>query len=163
MLEHVLIFESSLVRISDVYCRSGKGGCGEIERETSPRVVLPRHGAFAYHFSQHEEVVADANTAIALHPQMEFKVSHPIDGGDCCTVFEFSDDTVLGALRGAVHSPITLTSTRFGSSTDIASEPPDVWYARKIGPRQPDTVRPKSANMDSSTATNDVGVQWLSP
>src|ERR1700677_369277 len=104
MLEHVLIFESSLVRISDVYCRSGKGGCGEIERETSPRVVLPRHGAFAYHFSQHEEVVADANTAIALHPQMEFKVSRPIAGGYCCTVFEFSDDTVLGALRGAVQA-----------------------------------------------------------
>jgi AraC family transcriptional regulator len=102
MLEHLPIFESSLVRISDVRCRSGRGGCGEIERETSPRLVLPRHGAFAYHFSHREEVVADANTAVALHPHMEFKVSHPIDGGDCCTVFEFDDDAVLGGLRGAV-------------------------------------------------------------
>ena len=102
MLEHTLVFKSSLVRISDVHCRSGKGGCGEVERETSPRLVLPRRGAFAYHFSHRDEVIADANTAIALHPQMNFKVSHPIDGGDCCTVFEFADDAVLGGLRGAV-------------------------------------------------------------
>jgi AraC family transcriptional regulator len=102
MLEHAVIFESSLVRITDVHCRSDKGGCGEIERETSPRLVLPRQGAFAYHFSRRDEVIADANTAIALHPQMEFKVSHPIDGGDSCTVFEFADDAMLGTLRGAV-------------------------------------------------------------
>jgi len=102
VLEHNLVFESSLVRISDVHCRSRKGGCGEVERETSPRLVLPRRGAFAYHFSNRDEVVADANTAIALHPQMEFKVSHPIDGGDCCTVFEFADEAVLGCVRGAV-------------------------------------------------------------
>jgi len=104
MLEHTLIFESSLVRISDVHCRSTKGGCGELERETSPRVVLPLRGAFAYHFSRRDEVVADPNTAIALHPQMEFKVSHPIDGGDCCTVFEFYDDAALGPMRGAVQA-----------------------------------------------------------
>ncbi|HTV91546.1 MAG TPA: AraC family transcriptional regulator [Verrucomicrobiae bacterium] len=104
MLEHARIFESSLVRISDVHCRSGKAGCGETERETSPRVVLPKRGAFAYHFSRHDEVVADANTAVVLHPQMEFKVSHPIDGGDCCTVFEFDDDAVLGSMRGAVQA-----------------------------------------------------------
>ncbi len=102
MLEHALVFESSLVRISDVHCRSRKGGCGEVERETSPRLVLPRRGAFAYHFSPRDEAVADANTAIALHPQMAFKVSHPIDGGDCCTVFEFDDDAVFGPMRGAV-------------------------------------------------------------
>jgi hypothetical protein len=36
MLEHALIFESSLLRISDVYCRADKGGCGDIEYETSP-------------------------------------------------------------------------------------------------------------------------------
>ncbi len=102
MLEHAVIFESSLVRIADVHCRSEKGGRGEIEHETSPRLVMPRQGAFAYHFSQRDEIVADANTAIALHPQMEFKVSHPIDGGDSCTVFEFADDAALGTLRGAV-------------------------------------------------------------
>ena len=104
MLEHALIFESSLVRISDVRCRSERGGCGEVERETSPRLVLPRTGAFAYHFSPRDEVVADANTAIVLHPRMEFKVSHPIDGGDCCTVFEFFDEGWLASMRGAVNA-----------------------------------------------------------
>jgi AraC family transcriptional regulator len=102
MLEHATLFSSPVVRISDVGCRSSKGGCGELEAEVTPRLVLPRSGAFAYHFTPREEVVADANTAIALHPQMEFKVSHPIDGGDACTVFEYADESVLDHLRGVV-------------------------------------------------------------
>lgn len=105
MLEHTTIFSGPIVRISEVRCRSRKSGCGEVEQETTPRLVLPRQGAFAYHFTTREEVVADANTAIALHPQMEFKVSHPIDGGDCCTVFEFVDERPLEHLRGAVTMP----------------------------------------------------------
>lgn len=123
MLEHALIFESSLVRISDVHCRADKGGCGDVEYETSPRLVLPRHGAFAYHFSPRNEVVADANTAIALHPQMEFKISHPIDGGDCCTVFEFTDDALLGSMRGAVSTTAhAVFAARLARITAAASE-----------------------------------------
>jgi AraC family transcriptional regulator len=102
LLEHTVIFASDVVRISEVRCRAGRGGCGEVEREAALRLILPREGAFAYHFSPRDEIVADANTAIVLHPEMDFKVSHPIDGGDCCTVFEFRDEVVLGALRGAV-------------------------------------------------------------
>ncbi|HTX56236.1 MAG TPA: AraC family transcriptional regulator [Candidatus Acidoferrales bacterium] len=105
MLEHRVVFASDVVRITEVDCRAQRGGCGELETETSPRLILPQRGAFAYHFAPRHEVVADANTAIVLHPPMDFKVSHPVDGGDCCTVFEFADEAVLGAMGGAVPVP----------------------------------------------------------
>jgi AraC family transcriptional regulator len=102
VLERRVLFASDVVQISEVRCRAGKSGCGDVEREATPRLILPREGAFAYHFSPRDEIVADANTAIVLHPQMDFKISHPIDGGDCCTVFDFRDEAVLEPLHGAV-------------------------------------------------------------
>ncbi len=102
MLKHQVIFASDAVQISEVRCHAEKGGCADLEQETSPRIVLPNRGAFAYHFSPRDEVVADPNTAVVLHAGMDFKISHPIDGGDVCTVFEFADEAVLGAMCGAV-------------------------------------------------------------
>ena len=102
MLEHQVIFASDAVQISEVRCHTEKSGCADLEQETSPRLVLPSAGAFAYHFSRRDEVVADPNTAVVLHAGMDFKISHPIEGGDVCTVFEFADEAVLGAMRGAV-------------------------------------------------------------
>jgi AraC family transcriptional regulator len=102
VLEHRVIFASDAVRISEVHCHAERGGCGDVEQETSARLVLPQRGAFAYHFSSHDEVVADPNTAIVLHAAVDFRISHPNDGGDSCTVFEFMDEAVLGTMRGAV-------------------------------------------------------------
>lgn len=120
MLEHRVIFASDLVRISDVRCHAPRGGCDELETETSLRLVLPQHGAFAYHFSSRDEVVADPNTAIVLHAGMDFKVSHPLDGGDRCTVFEFADDAILGSLRGGV--PVNARAAFAGRIAQFASD-----------------------------------------
>jgi AraC family transcriptional regulator len=116
LLEHRVIFASDVVRISEVRCHAARSGCGELEQETSARLILPQRGAFAYHFAPRDEVVADPNTAIVLHAAMDFKVSHPIDGGDTCTVFEFADEAVLGTMRGAV--PV---NTRAGYAGRLAS------------------------------------------
>jgi AraC family transcriptional regulator len=119
VLEHRVIFASDAVRISEVRCCAEKSGCGELEQETSARLVLPQRGAFAYHFSPRDEVVADPNTAIVLHAGMDFKISHPIDGGDTCTVFEFADEAVLGAMRGAV--PVSVLAAFAGRLAPLAS------------------------------------------
>ncbi len=92
MLRSRLLFDGDMLRITDVDCSFGRGGCGEVEREDVPRVVFPRSGAFAYHFSLTGETVVDANTAVVLRPDMQFRVSHPIDGGDRCTVVELRDE-----------------------------------------------------------------------
>jgi AraC family transcriptional regulator len=120
VLEHRVIFASDAVRISEVRCRTERGGCGDVEQETGPRLVLPQRGAFAYHFSSRDEVVADPNTAIVLHTGMDFKISHPIDGGDTCTVFEFTDEAVLGRMRGAV--PVNVLAAYAGRVATVAAD-----------------------------------------
>lgn len=104
MLTHERIFNSPVVRIFEVACSAGRGGCGDAETVTRAKVVVPRDGVFAYHFDRHGDFVADANSAIVLRPGKTYKVSHPIDGGDHCTVFEFDDD-MFGDAGGAVALP----------------------------------------------------------
>ncbi|HVA28151.1 MAG TPA: AraC family transcriptional regulator [Candidatus Baltobacteraceae bacterium] len=101
MLQATPIYASPILRITDVTCDAHRGGCGDVETVSTLKVVLPRSGAFAYHFSGTDHFVADANIAIVLHPGVPYKVSHPIDGGDACTVFEFADEELLRGLRGA--------------------------------------------------------------
>jgi AraC-like DNA-binding protein len=104
MLTHERIFNSPVVRIFEVACSAARGGCGDVETVTRAKVVVPRRGVFSYHFTHHDDFVADANSAIVLRPGENYKVSHPIDGGDRCTVFEFDDD-LFAALSGAVGLP----------------------------------------------------------
>jgi len=104
MLTYERIFSSPVVRIFDVACSAGRGGCGDAETVTRAKVVVPRDGVFAYHFDPHDDFVADANSVTVLRPGKTYKVSHPIDGGDRCTVFEFDDD-LLAALDGVLALP----------------------------------------------------------
>jgi AraC family transcriptional regulator len=92
------VFTGPLVRVADVICCAPRGGCGAEEHSTAPQVVVPRRGVFTLHRGQ-QTVTVDAMTAVVLHG--EYRVSHPADGGDRCTVLAFAPELHEEALRDA--------------------------------------------------------------
>ena len=58
---------------------------------TVPQIALPRRGVFIVQ-SRGETVVVDTNTALLFGLDEEYRVSHPTDGGDACTVLVLPPD-----------------------------------------------------------------------
>jgi AraC family transcriptional regulator len=82
------VHESPLVRVLDVDCRAPRCGPGPEEHNGAADVLLPRRGVFTVH-SGGEEIVADPATAVVLGAGEAYRVGHPADGGDRCTVLRF--------------------------------------------------------------------------
>lgn len=96
---HTHVFHrGSVVEICDVRCRACRGGCGGEERSSAHEIVLPRAGVFLKHVAG-REVVADSNHVLFFNRHEPYRVSHPADGGDDCTVFAFADDVLSDVLR----------------------------------------------------------------
>lgn len=98
MLHVRTLFAGPLVRMADVTCCAPRGGCGDEEHSEAPEVVVPRRGVFTIHGGR-QAVTADPLTAVVLHG--EYRISHPADGGDRCTVLGFAPELHEEALRGA--------------------------------------------------------------
>lgn len=81
----IALFESPLVQAYDVCCRARQSGYGIKEWSGVAQVVLPRRGVFVVE-RRGEPVVADVNTALIFGAHEGYRVSHPCDGGDDCTV-----------------------------------------------------------------------------
>lgn len=60
-------------------------------------ILLPRRGVFVFHRGR-DTVAADPNTALVLGAGDEYRVSHPADGGDVCTVLVAAPDVLEEAL-----------------------------------------------------------------
>jgi AraC family transcriptional regulator len=92
------IFAGPLVRVADVTCHAPRGGCGAEEQSEAPEVVVPRRGVFTVHRGR-QALTADPMTAVVLHG--EYRVSHPAQHGDRCTVLAFAPELHEEALRDA--------------------------------------------------------------
>jgi AraC family transcriptional regulator len=88
-----LLFQSELVQVWDVACRASRSGCGEEEWAAVAQVVVPRRGVFVLHRGA-GGTVADPTTAVLLGSSDHYRVSHPADGGDDCTMLVFRPDLV---------------------------------------------------------------------
>jgi AraC family transcriptional regulator len=84
-LHSQLLFASPVVRIGNVVCCAPRSAPDAPEWVPDTRIVLPRRGVFALH-RHREGVVADGTSAVVLGAGEEYRVSHPADGGDECTV-----------------------------------------------------------------------------
>lgn len=109
--------------IHSVACRAHACGCGGEEPVDSPRIILPRRGVFIYHL-HHTAFVADANSAFLLDVHDVCRVSHPIEGGDDCTVL-IPDPALLeeafgeGRWLGSSGAMPRFRTKRIGSSPEI--------------------------------------------
>jgi AraC family transcriptional regulator len=96
-LHFELLFDSSIVRVGGVLCGAPRSGPGEQELSDVAQIVLPRRGVFVVH-RDGEQVVVDTNTALLLGLGEEYGVSHPVAGGDACTVLAFAPELVEEAV-----------------------------------------------------------------
>ncbi len=72
--------------VYDYRCRGTIAGRDAEELAVEHLVVVPRSGTFVRHDAT-GSFVADTNQAVFFHKDAPFQVSHPVCGGDLCTVF----------------------------------------------------------------------------
>ena len=98
-LRSTVLYDSVLVRVADVSCDAPRSGCGEEEWDSVVVVAVPYRGVFEVH-RHGQTVVADVNTALVFGAGDHYRVSHPVAGGDRCTVLIFAPGVVEQALGG---------------------------------------------------------------
>jgi AraC-like DNA-binding protein len=101
MPEHTFhrIHATETVSVVDVCCRARRDQDDPRREEHSDHheVVFTRSGAFVKHVAG-REVVADANHVIFFNGGQPYRVTHPLDGGDDCTVFRFAPEVLRDAI-----------------------------------------------------------------
>jgi AraC family transcriptional regulator len=109
-----LLFHSPLVRVFDVTCQAPQSGCSSEEWCSVAQVVVPRRGIFILHH-RGAPIVADSNTALVFGMGDAYQISHPVDGGDQCTVLVFRPELLEEALEsvearhGTIHAATQLS------------------------------------------------------
>ena len=87
-----------IVSIADVCCRPRSRQCGGEEWSDAHQVVFVRAGTFVKRQGR-REVVADPNQILFFNRDEAYRVSHPVDGGDDCTVFTFRTEILMDAVE----------------------------------------------------------------
>jgi AraC family transcriptional regulator len=96
-LQSHMRYRGALVSITDVRCRpSTPRPCGE-EQAAAHEVVFPRAGVFVKHVGGRQAVAAPGQV-LFFNAGEPYRVSHPVPGGDDCTCFVFSEETLLEVL-----------------------------------------------------------------
>lgn len=93
-----LIRNSASVRIIDYCCGGHVSAPGPEEESIGFQVVLPRMGLFVRHVYG-EAVIGDPNHALFFNHGECYQVSHPVKGGDQCTVLAYSTAAVTDCLK----------------------------------------------------------------
>ena len=92
------LFESLGVRIEDFRCRAHVEGEGTEEPNPSHSIVFVRRGVFGRRH-RGEALVADPNQILFFHAGEGYRYSHPVDGGDDCTILSLDAETALDAAQ----------------------------------------------------------------
>jgi AraC family transcriptional regulator len=94
-----LLSRSSTVSVRDVWCRGSCRGQGGEEHTLATEMVFPYRGTYVRYLGQ-DQAVAEANQVLFFNAGEEYRVSHPIPGGDaslCLTM----DSSLLSELAPA--------------------------------------------------------------
>lgn len=114
----VELFQSSGIRVVDHRCASPKGGCGCVVAESSSHVTLARRGCFNAHVGRRQWLVS-ADAAFLYRAGVEFRVAHPVEGGDDCTLIHLPED-LLDEVFGAAGADQGLLETRSSASLTLS-------------------------------------------
>lgn len=112
-------FRSQLVTASDVTCQAARSGPGPIEYNQVTDIAVVRRGVFAVEQGD-VTLLADPGSALVFGSGETFRVSHPADHGDRCTVLRFAPELVEEAL-----GRVAMRAVRIGPT----AEPHDVEQA----------------------------------
>lgn len=93
---------SRQVTLTDFSCRACRHPLGAEECNDDPSVVFVRRGVFMRH-QDGEPLLADSSRILFFDPHRPYRISHPVDDGDDCTIM-----TVSAALAREIvarHAP----------------------------------------------------------
>ena len=94
-----VMYRSPSLIVRDVHCPQFHPGCGAEERSNGHTIVLVRSGVFTKTTGR-ETVVADPNHVLFFTRHQPYHVSHPVAGGDTCTLLSLR----ISDLRDVVGS-----------------------------------------------------------
>jgi AraC-like DNA-binding protein len=92
-----LLFQGVGVRVEDFRCRAHVAGVGGEEPNPAHSIVFVRRGVFGRRH-RGESLVADANQILFFHSGEPYAYSHPVPGGDDCTILVLEPDTAVEAV-----------------------------------------------------------------
>jgi AraC family transcriptional regulator len=96
-----LLCTTPRLAIHDIACRAARSGKGAPRGGESTHLIFVRHGVFSMHNGA-RTYIADPCTALISWEGNEYRISHPADAGDDCTVLELDRalaDELLRHLR----------------------------------------------------------------
>src|SRR5215475_9141863 len=77
------LLETESLSIHDVTCAGGCRHQSAAECAAATALVFPYRGVFVRHVGQ-EDAVAEANQLLFFNADQEYRISHPVEGGDAC-------------------------------------------------------------------------------
>jgi AraC-like DNA-binding protein len=105
------LFSSPLVQAHNVCCTAGKSGLSGARGDELAHICMVRRGCFHYHLGG-RTYFADTSRALIHDEGVEYRTSHPCDGGDDCTVIVLTPDLmeeVFGKRRRHDHVEFEMT------------------------------------------------------
>lgn len=84
------LFTSELLTIRYVLARPSPTQSDDTEHETADQMLLPISGLFARHDHARQHFIANANHAVFISRERQYRYSYPGGIGDECLVLEFS-------------------------------------------------------------------------
>jgi len=140
------LHEGPGVSITDYACRCRRGGPAEEEVSDASHIVFVRRGVFCRHIEGREEIL-DANHLVFFQKGETYRVSHPTDLGDDCTVLSLTPELCAEALSLSASNPKLSDSIPFETSSRVLS--PNLFY-RHWGLLRLVTMRAPSMDIDEA-------------
>jgi AraC-like DNA-binding protein len=108
------ILDTEMVSVHDVLCT---GECRHRSDEECSRVtslVFPYRGVFLRHVGS-DDTVAEANQVLFFNRDEDYRISHPVEGGDAClslAVHETALEELVPKIHRAERSPFAFNKQR---------------------------------------------------
>jgi len=100
------LFETPELSVAEFRCRVAAHRRPEAAEQTRGwEIVFLRRGLFVLHASGRETVVTP-NSVVFLSPETSYRIEHPRDGGDDCTIFSVKESTIDAMLGRARRSEL---------------------------------------------------------
>lgn len=77
------LLDTSSITVSDVRCVGGCRHASPLECSSATHIVFPYQGVYVRHVGE-DSAVADANQMLFFNSGQEYRISHPVEGGDSC-------------------------------------------------------------------------------
>ncbi|MEP0847080.1 MAG: helix-turn-helix transcriptional regulator [Phycisphaerae bacterium] len=94
------VYRGPSFSLIDVQCCHGRSPVGAEEASKACDVTFVRRGVFVKHVCR-ARVIADCNTVVFFNRGEPYSASHPVDGGDECTVLALREDLLCEVLADA--------------------------------------------------------------